>query len=82
MRTCFQKSLRISNPKDNLIREAIRCGRVLIAGRGGSAKTVFLGRLAKHCLSLDYVPIFLSLKRHGPKLIRKIGSNLKLLLLE
>jgi hypothetical protein len=46
----------------NLIEEALRCGRVLMSGRGGGAKTVLLGRLAKRSLKMGCLPVFLSLK--------------------
>jgi hypothetical protein len=48
--------------EQDLIREALHCGRLLLSGRGGGAKTVLLGRLAKRSVKMGYLPIFLSLK--------------------
>ena len=46
----------------DLIGAAIKSGRVLVSARGGGAKTVMLGRIAKRVSKLGGLPIFLSLK--------------------
>ncbi|NYF51077.1 HEAT repeat domain-containing protein [Tunturiibacter gelidoferens] len=48
--------------EEELLSNAIRDGRVLLAGRGGGGKTVFLRRCAQRCLKLGYVAVFISLK--------------------
>ncbi|HZP62582.1 MAG TPA: HEAT repeat domain-containing protein [Terriglobales bacterium] len=48
--------------ENDLIDEALKNGRVLVSARGGGAKTVMLGRIAKRASKLNSLPILLSLK--------------------
>lgn len=48
--------------EEQLLSNAISDGRVLLAGRGGGGKTIFLRRCALRCFELGYVPVFISLK--------------------
>ena len=64
--------------ENDLIGEALKNGRVLIAARGGGAKTVMLNRIAKKALKSNSLPILLSLKdwtqAHSEKW-RELGSR-------
>ncbi len=48
--------------EEQLLASAISSGRVLVAGRGGGGKTVFMKRCALQCADLGYVAVFVSLK--------------------
>ena len=48
--------------EDQLLEKALLGGRVLVGGRGGGGKTVFLQRCAKRCILRGFLPIFLPLK--------------------
>jgi hypothetical protein len=48
--------------EDQLLDHALASGRLLLAGRGGGAKTVILEKCAKRALRRRYVPILLSMR--------------------
>jgi hypothetical protein len=48
--------------EEQLLRKAISSGRVLLAGRGGGGKTIFLHRCAEQSVALGFLPIYISLK--------------------
>lgn len=48
--------------EDQLLDHAVAGGRLLLAGRGGGAKTVILGKCAQRALKRGYVPILLSMR--------------------
>ena len=48
--------------EDQLLDHVLASGRLLLAGRGGGAKTVILGKCAKRALRRKYVPILLSMR--------------------
>jgi hypothetical protein len=48
---------------DSLVTRALSNGRVLLHARGGSAKTVILGRLIRRNLTEQFLPVWIDLKR-------------------
>jgi hypothetical protein len=48
--------------EDQLLDHVLASGRLLLAGRGGGAKTVILEKCAKRALRRGYVPILLSMR--------------------
>jgi hypothetical protein len=58
----FASSFHSISGISELLSTAMTKGYVLLAGRGGGAKTIVVYRLAKHTLSLKAVPIVITLK--------------------
>lgn len=47
---------------ESILEHVLKCGRVLVTGRGGGAKTVVLTRIAKRALESDVLVAFVTLK--------------------
>lgn len=47
--------------EDNILDRAVRYGRILVAGRGGSGKTFLLHRLAREAVSRGWIPLIVNL---------------------
>jgi hypothetical protein len=65
--------------EEQLLNNAVSSGRVLLAGRGGGGKTIFLRRCADRCVALGYVPILISLKlftQQDASMWSEMGSRL------
>lgn len=62
----FQEAFH-SDSELSILNKAISLGRVLLVGRGGSAKTVVLGRIARSAADQGYLPISIDLKSWSAK---------------
>lgn len=58
----FEGRFESETPIGDILQKAVSDGRVLVCGRGGSAKTVILDRLVRLCAGLQQLPIRIDLK--------------------
>jgi len=72
--TLFEDRVEISG-EDSLLTSVISLGRVLLCGRGGSAKTVMLNRLVSIAVERGFLPIKIDLKLWSGKDVERWNSS-------